>query len=161
MSSASRTATDCAGPERLTAVPTVLRSGEAFNIVPAAGELYCDLRADRLAAFDSVLAAIPDSVAGATLETELVRRWPGMDTRSATDPALRTATRLLGRPVIAVERGGASDASHLASHVPITIDGLGPRGGGAHTPGEFVLEESLASRAEVALAIAAALLALD
>ena len=33
---------DPGGPERLTAVPTILRSGEAFNVVPDAGELYCD-----------------------------------------------------------------------------------------------------------------------
>ncbi len=43
---------DPGGPDRLTAVPTVLRSGDAFNVVPAAGELTCDLRADDEAAFD-------------------------------------------------------------------------------------------------------------
>jgi glutamate carboxypeptidase len=42
--------------------------------------------------------------------------------------------------------------------VPVTVDGLGPRGGSAHNPDEFVLAESLHSRAEVALAVAAALL---
>jgi glutamate carboxypeptidase len=51
-------------------------------------------------------------------------------------------------------RGGASDASHYAPFIPITIDGLGPRGGGAHTPQEFVLAPSLRERAEVALAVA-------
>ena len=35
-----------------------------------------------------------------------------------------------------------------------TIDGLGPRGGGAHTSQEFVLRDSLRTRAEVALAVA-------
>ena len=34
------------------------------------------------------------------------------------------------------------------------VDGLGPRGGGAHTPEEFVLAGSLRERAEVAVAIA-------
>ena len=34
------------GPSHLTAVPTVLRSGDAFNVVPGSGELFCDLRAD-------------------------------------------------------------------------------------------------------------------
>ena len=52
-----------------------------------------------------------------------------------------------------VRRGGASDASHLAAGIPLTVDGLGPRGGKAHNPGEFVLGPSLASRAEVALAV--------
>ena len=40
----------------------------------------------------------------------------------------------------------------------MTVDGLGPRGGEAHNPDEFVLAESLRQRAEVACAIAAALL---
>jgi glutamate carboxypeptidase len=43
--------------------------------------------------------------------------------------------------------------------IPLTVDGLGPRGGKAHNPGEFVLSPSLASRAEVALAVADAALA--
>ncbi|HKH18160.1 MAG TPA: M20/M25/M40 family metallo-hydrolase, partial [Solirubrobacteraceae bacterium] len=34
------------GPDHLTAVPTVLHAGEAFNVVPGRGELSCDLRAD-------------------------------------------------------------------------------------------------------------------
>ena len=69
-----------------------------------------------------------------------------------------SASARLGRAVIGVGRGGASDASHLATTVPLTVDGLGPRGGGAHTPGEYVLRDSLRSRAEVALAVAAAVL---
>ena len=36
----------------------------------------------------------------------------------------------------------------------MTVDGLGPRGGGAHTPQEFVLEPAIEKRAEVALAVA-------
>ena len=69
------------------------------------------------------------------------------------------AAGALGRPVLGVHRGGASDASHIAKAIPLTVDGLGPRGGKAHNPGEFVLAESLLSRAEVALAVAAAAVA--
>ena len=47
------------GASHLTAVPTVLRSGDAFNVVPGAGELFCDLRADDLDAIERVLAADP------------------------------------------------------------------------------------------------------
>jgi glutamate carboxypeptidase len=146
------------GPDRLTAVPTVIRSGDAFNAVPAAGLLHCDLRADRLEAFDPVLAAVPEDLDGVRLEAELVRRWPGMDTRERSAPVLERAAELLGRPVIGTQRGGASDASHLAAHVGLSIDGLGPRGGGAHAPREYILTDSLASRAEVALAVTAAAL---
>jgi glutamate carboxypeptidase len=81
-----------------------------------------------------------------------------MDAREATAGPLATAGELLGRPVVGQERGGASDASHMAQRVPVTVDGLGPRGGGSHNPDEFVLRESLRTRAEVACAVAAALI---
>jgi glutamate carboxypeptidase len=146
------------GPHRLTSVPTILRSGEAFNVVPGDGELFADCRADDLAAVEGVLAAVPRDVGGVALEPELVRRWPGMDASAHVGPVLERASAALGRPIAGVPRGGASDASHIATVVPVTIDGLGPRGGKAHNPDEFVLAESLAQRAEVALAVIAAVL---
>jgi len=149
---------DPAGPEHLTAVPTVLTSGDAFNVVPAAGRLTSDLRADSERAFDAVLAAIPGRVGEARLEASMLRVWPGMDAREAAAPVLAAAARALGRPVLAGARGGASDASHLARAIPVTIDGLGPRGGDAHHPDEYVLAGSLRPRAEVALATALAAL---
>lgn len=148
---------DPAGPDRLSAVPTIMNAGDAFNVVPPSGELFCDVRADRLEAFDSVVEALPREVGGATLEAELIRQWPGMDAREETKDLLQRATELLGRPVVGAERGGASDASHMAGHVPLTVDGLGPRGGGAHHPDEYVLRDSLHTRAQVALAVVAAL----
>jgi glutamate carboxypeptidase len=146
------------GPQRLTAVPTVLHVGDAFNVVPGIGQLVCDLRADSLDAFESVLLALPAELGGARLEAELVRQWPGMDAREATAPLLAAAAEALGRPVIGAGRGGASDAAHFAATIPFTVDGLGPRGGGAHAPHEYVLAPSLRPRAEIALAVADAVL---
>ena len=150
-----------AGPDRLTAVPTVLNSGEAFNVVPSDGDLFCDLRSDRLGAFDEVRAQVPDEVGGAELHAELLRLWPSMDSREATAPVLERAAALAGHPIVAGGRGGASDAAHFASAIPVTVDGLGPRGGGAHAPHEYVLRGSWRPRAEVALALAAAILGID
>jgi glutamate carboxypeptidase len=81
-----------------------------------------------------------------------------MDARDATVPLLEDAAALLGAPIHGGARGGASDASHLATVIPLTVDGLGPRGGGAHAPHEFVSAASLAPRAAVALSVAAAAL---
>ena len=139
-------------------MPTILRAGEAFNVVPPAGELVCDLRADRLEAFDPVLEAVPEELDEVRLDAQLVRAWPGMDSRPAVAGLLERAAERLGRPLAAAERGGASDASHLAGAIPLTVDGLGPRGGGAHTPEEWVGRASLHTRAEVALAVVGALL---
>jgi glutamate carboxypeptidase len=149
------------GPDRRTAVPTVVRCGEAFNVVPAAGTLIADVRADHGRAFEPVLDAVPAQIGGARLQASLVRVWPGMDARVATGSLLAAAAQALGRPVVASERGGASDASHLASAIPLTVDGLGPLGGEAHAPGEHVIASSLRPRAEVALAVTAAALAIQ
>ena len=150
---------DPKGPDALTAVPTIFRSGDAFNVVPGKGELISDLRAETSAAFGRVIAAVPERLGEAHLDAELLRRWPGMDSRAEAAPMLARAGELLGAPIHAGARGGASDASHLATAIPVTVDGLGPRGGGAHAPHEFVLTESLAPRARIALAVTAAALA--
>ncbi len=152
---------DPRGPQHLSVVPTVMRSGDAFNVVPASGELLFDMRADQLDAFDDVLASVPDDVDGVALEAAMDRRWPGMDAIETTRPLLARASARLGRPIVGASRGGASDASHFAATVPITIDGLGPRGGGAHTPQEFVLEPAIENRAQVALAVAAEVLGMN
>src|SRR6266545_1243398 len=146
------------GPERLTAVPTVLHAGDAFNVVPGVGELVCDLRADGLEAFEDVLAAVPAELGGARLEPRLVRQWPGMDARDTTAALLASAAQAIGRPIVGAGRGGASDASHFAATIPFTVDGLGPRGGGAHAPHEYLFAPSIGPRAEIALAVADAAL---
>ena len=150
---------DPAGAQHLTAVPTVVRSGEAFNVVPAAGELLCDLRADADDAFDAVIEGLPQQVDGVRVEGTLLRSWPGMDSRAATAGMLEAAAARLGRSVVAADRGGASDASYMATAIDLVVDGLGPLGGEAHAPGEFIVEASLRTRAEVALALVDAVLA--
>ena len=152
-------ANDPRGEDHLTAVPTIVHSGEAFNVVPANGELFCDLRSDRTEAFDAVRALVPAEVGGAELRADFARLWPAMDARAATEPLLAVGSERLGRAIVGAGRGGASDASHFAREIPLTIDGLGPRGGGAHARDEYVLASSLRPRAEVALAIVDAALA--
>jgi glutamate carboxypeptidase len=136
-----------------------MASGRAFNVVPAAGELIFDLRARSLDAFTPVVQRIPPELDGVELVATMERKWPGMDAEAITRPLLRAASERLGRPIAAASRGGASDASHFAQTIPLTVDGLGPRGGGAHTPEEFILAEALGQRAEVALAVADRVLA--
>src|SRR5215207_4108189 len=99
---------DPTGEEHLTAVPTVLHAGDAFNVVPGRGELSCDLRADSDAAIIDVLESIPHDVGGVALEPELIRLWPGMSSEEATAPLLARAGAALRRPVVGVRRGGAS-----------------------------------------------------
>jgi glutamate carboxypeptidase len=149
---------DPAGPDHVSAVPTVIRSGDAFNVVPDSGQLLCDVRADSLEAIDAVAGAVPRDVGRARLQTELLRRWPPMDSREATAGLLARAADAAGRRIVASGRGGASDASHFAPAIALTVDGLGPRGGAAHSAGEHVVVDSVQPRAEIALALTLAAL---
>jgi glutamate carboxypeptidase len=126
-------------------------------VVPAEGQLTVDVRARDDSAFARVLDAIPRAYNGARLDVELLRSWPGMDSRAATAVLLEAASARLGRQIVGVARGGASDASHFAASIPLTIDGLGPRGGHAHSPEEYILRSSLRERLQVAIAICEAL----
>jgi glutamate carboxypeptidase len=146
------------GPESLSVVPTMIAAGEGINVVPGSGELSIDMRADDEASFEPVIESIPARTGGVGLTVERLRLWPGMDMGAAAEAPLARASELLGQPVVAAARGGASDASNLAPHVPLAIDGLGPLGGGAHSPAEHVLVDSLADRAAVALAVTVAVL---
>lgn len=150
---------DPAGSEALSVVPTMMRAGEAMNAVPATGELLVDMRADAESAFEAVLEAVPNDAEGVGFQVERLRLWPALDAREIAAPVLGRAAEMLGRPISAAARGGASDASNLAPHIPLAIDGLGPLGGFAHNPHEHLLLDSLEPRAELALAVAAAVLA--
>lgn len=149
---------DPAGEEQRSVVPSILQSGEGVNIVPGSGSLTVDVRARDASAFQRVIDAVPTELGGVALEARLGRSWPGMDAAEAATPALERAAALLGRPIMPASRGGASDASHLAGVVPLTIDGLGPLGAGSHAAHEHALASSFLPRSEVALALLAAVL---
>jgi glutamate carboxypeptidase len=149
---------DPAGSEALSVVPTMMRAGEGINVVPGAGELLVDMRADDESSFECVIESIPAEINGVSLQVQRLRLWPGMDMGEASAETLERASELLGRPIVGASRGGASDASNLAPHLPLAIDGLGPLGGSAHAPEEYLLVDSLRERAEVAVALAVALL---
>ena len=105
------------------------------------------------------MAAVPTTVGEVSVEAVMERVWPGMDTHRDTRALLQAASARLGRPIVGVARGGASDASHFASQIPLYCGRAGAsRRRGAH-PGGFVLASSLRERAEVALAVARAALA--
>jgi glutamate carboxypeptidase len=148
---------DPQGAAGLSVVPSRIDSGGAINVVPAHGTMMVDVRANSEAAFAEVIRAIPATSRGATLEVELIRSWPGMDSRAACADLLGAASRRLGRPILGGSRGGASDASHFAGSIALTIDGLGPRGGRAHAPEEYVTVQSLSERLEIAMAICEAI----
>jgi glutamate carboxypeptidase len=146
----------------LSVVPTILRVGEAVNVVPGEGELFCDVRAEDLQTIEDFFTEVVEPGAkGPTFACSLYRRWRGMDTWEASVATLDKAGEILGRPIATMAVNGASDASHIATVVPLTIDGLGPTGGDEHGQDEWLEPESLVRRLRVALACVATILPLD
>ncbi len=116
------------------------------------------MRAAELEAIEALLDALPAEIDGVGSEREVDPALAGDG-----DGRARARRRSSGRrscsaaAIVGAERGGASDASHLAAGAPLlAIDGLGPLGGGSHAPDEHIVAASLRTRAEVALALVAA-----
>lgn len=146
------------GPGGRRLVPVRLYTGQAFNVVPARGELVLDVRAFEPDAIEHATELVPKRAGGVELQTRLVKRFDPMNTSAICRPLIAAAAERLGRPVAEDERGGASDASALSARIPVTFDGLGPFGDGDHGPDEYLLASSFLPQAELTLALSGAIL---
>ena len=82
-----------------------------------------------------------------------------MDSRAAVGERLiAPAAELLGRPLGPARAAAPATRATWPPRSMLTVDGLGPRGGHAHHPEEFVSADSVRPRAEIALAVTAAAL---
>ena len=110
---------DPRGAERLSVVPTVVRSGDAFNVVPAAGELLFDMRADRSESFDAVCAAVPDELDGVALDVDDAAGMArdGLARGDAAGCSSAPARRL-GRPIVGVSAGWRERRQPLRAEHP-------------------------------------------
>jgi glutamate carboxypeptidase len=78
---------------------------------------------------------------------------PVTPAREALFAAYREAGRDLGIEVDWADVGGGSDANLLAAAGLPVLDGLGPVGGGLHSPDEYAVVPSLAERAALAASL--------
>jgi glutamate carboxypeptidase len=81
---------------------------------------------------------------------------PPLQPTQASDALFESARRLaadLGLELGAARVGGASDGNFTAAAGLPTLDGLGPRGGGAHARDEHVLVADLPLRAALVAAL--------
>jgi len=141
----------------------VVRGGLSFNTVP--GEAWCDVDirvltpddAERAVAAVRRIAACEDVPGTATALKGGITRPPMVRTPQIVQlfEAMRKIAALLGRDLTESLTGGGSDGCLTAAAGAPTLDGLGPMGGGAHTPGEYLELDSLVPCA-VMLAVALA-----
>ncbi len=130
----------------------LVEGGTATNTVPAAARAAIDVRfvspaeGERVAA---ALATLPARLPGAVVRVELTETRPPLE---RTDGVVRlyeharTQAEALGMSLGEGATGGGSDGSLIATYGLPVLDGLGPRGGGAHAVDEHILIDDLPFR---------------
>lgn len=136
-----------------------LHGGDAVNVVPDLAVLRLNLRAATAADADRAaghLAALVAEVGrGDGISASLHGGFHGppktldAPTRALLDRVVACG-RQLGLTIEAVPTGGACDGNRLAAAGLPNVDTLGVRGGGIHSPDEYLVVESLAERARLA-----------
>lgn len=140
-------------------VPTFASAGSARNVVPAEGEATIDTRFWTVAEGERVARALAEwapSDARVSFALEAVSSRPPMEPTPESLELYRTAraaAATLGFGLPAARVGGASDGNLTAAAGVPTLDGLGPRGGGAHARGEHVELDDLPRRAALLAAL--------
>ncbi len=136
-----------------TVVATLASAGTARNVVPPLAELTVDFRFWTAAEGERIREALGayapgDARTGVDVETA-ISRPPMEPTPESLElyRAARAAAAALGFGLPAARVGGASDGNLTAAAGFPTLDGLGPRGGGAHARGEHVELDDLPRRA--------------
>ena len=136
-----------------TVVPTLASAGSARNVVPPTAEVTVDFRFWTAAEGERMcegLSAFTPSDARVGAEVSAVVSRPPMEPTPESLALYRTARAVaaaLGFGLAAARVGGASDGNLTAAAGIPTLDGLGPRGGGAHARGEHVELDDLPRRA--------------
>lgn len=146
--------------EGTTVTPTVVAGGTADNVVPAETRIHVDVRvtsADEARRVEAAFAALRPVHPEAMVTVHgRVGRPPMPESASAELMPLATAHD----PTIkGVAVGGGSDGNFTAAVGVATLDGLGAVGGGAHADHEYVVVETMPSRAQLLSAILSARLA--
>ncbi|GLW66837.1 peptidase M20 [Actinomadura rubrobrunea] len=142
------------GRPGVTVTVGVLSAGTAPNMVAESARLAVDVRADRAADFDAAVRDVRrladgHGVPGVT--AEIAERapmppWEGGPRTDALADAACALGRELGLHIRARAVGCGADANLVAAAGTPVLDGLGPIGGAAHTPGEWLDLSSLVPR---------------
>ena len=142
-----------------TVTATVARAGAASNVVPEEAELTVDARAwtlDEAARVDAALRSYAPADARVAVSVEGGFDRPPLQESAASRRLSEAARRVaggVGLELGAARVGGASDGNLTAAAGVPTLDGLGPRGGGAHARDEHVIVPDLARRAALVAAL--------
>lgn len=132
----------------------VLEGGTRPNIVAAGARLQVDVRSPEEATLVAVEAEIERLTAAPTDPDVIIeavgKRWHRpMELNDGSQRLLdlmAEVARGLGFGLEHADTGGASDACTTSAAGVPTVDGLGPTGGNAHAPGEYMDLDAIAPR---------------
>jgi len=149
-----------AAPSHGTTVAVgVIEGGTRTNVVPEHCQVRIDVRAvepEEQRRIEAGFAALRPVLPGAQLATRGGWNRPPMTRTPAIAAAFERAQRIgaaLGFDLTEGGAGGGSDANFVAALGAAVLDGLGPRGDGAHSSQEYVEVDSLAERAALLAAL--------
>ncbi|MFI8293464.1 M20 family peptidase [Streptomyces sp. ms191] len=143
----------------------VVRAGTRPNIVCPEAELHIEVRAATTADIQRVTQAIREAatrtvVPGTHVTVEQLDLCPPMEDTPASRRVFdlaRQAASAYGITLGAAATGGVGDANLIAGTGVPTLDGLGPVGGGDHTPDEWLDTSSVPGRVALLATLVATL----
>jgi len=154
----------------LTVNIAAVRGGTAFNVVPDLAIIDVNVRVATAADADWVAARIAGLIAafgmpsaypdGITASLHGGFHCPPKPLDPPTQRLLDHAAACGARhgiPITSAATGGVCDGNKLAAAGLPTLDTLGVRGGGIHSPAEYLIVESLTERAKLAALMLAGL----
>ncbi|QIM16179.1 M20 family metallopeptidase [Leucobacter insecticola] len=132
--------------QRLTVNVGMLRAGDRVNVVPDRATLNVEMRAVQKDVLDGALGRLREraadpTVTGTRIDVCEVDYCAPMEESAAGNALAATSLQLakqLGFEPGLAHTGGVSDANRVAALGVPTLDGLGPVGGGDHSPTEWL-----------------------
>ncbi|MGV9904303.1 M20 family metallopeptidase [Streptomyces sp. NPDC003388] len=132
----------------------MVHAGTRINIVCPEAELHVEVRSATTRGIRQARQAIGEiaarpAVAGTTVTVEQLDLCPPMEDTDASREILRAARSIgeeLGLSIGAATTGGVGDANLIAGVGVPVLDGLGPVGGGDHSPQEWLDTTTVVTR---------------
>jgi glutamate carboxypeptidase len=133
---------------------TIMQGGNTINVIPDHAIVKADVRAFSSEEFDRVDSEL-QTLASETIVPEvqvkasMVRNFPPWNRSASTDALLARAQHLyaeIGGTLSAISVGSSADVAFAAETGTPSIDGLGMRGGGAHSVDDYADLSSITPR---------------
>lgn len=146
----------------ITVSAGIVEGGTRVNVIPDSARVQVDVRASRISdmrALEHKFHALKPILAGAKVEVRGGFNRPPLE-RKTSAALFAFARRLASEMDVRLGEafvGGGSDGNFTSALGVPTLDGLGPVGDGAHSPGEHVVISRLAERAALLAGLLATL----